>query len=439
MRTVVALVLPTGFTEQYEEAVQTLPGVTLRWVLYDRDDDVRTRVRQLLETQHVDAMFMGPVPYDLCHDVLPAELHVGLLRVAPIELAIAFSRASAAGWTPTPVSIDTFDAPVVAEVGKALDLPLDKIACLPFAPGQTADDVIAFHRRNLAEAGGGYVITARTEVTLRLSDEVPLLKAFAVPSSIQGGLHELLLRVSSKRNSELRFGAGVFTVMPDVNARDVDRARVAVMHTLLNLPEFADAWIEDRGKRGVLVFAHKALLQKATEDWTSVPALRAAEQHLGFRLAAGFGLGESARRSVQLAERAAVRAEQDGGGCAYLIDGGLIIGPMEGAAKRLTFTYREHEDKLEDLARSVGLSPVTLSRLTAIDRTLGARPVSPAELADALGITDPSGRRLLRTLTAHGLAAVAGSTQTARKGRPARLYRLQLDHHLAPIPEEGQR
>jgi hypothetical protein len=67
-----------------------------------------------------------------------------------------------------------------------------------------------------------------------------------------------------------------------------------------------------------------------------------------------------------------------------------------------------------------------MSRLAALERSLGGRPVSPGELADALGITDPSGRRLVRKLTEAGLAVPDGSTQPHHKGRPARLYRLAI-------------
>ena len=49
----------------------------------------------------------------------------------------------------------------------------------------------------------------------------------------------------------------------------------------------------------------------------------------------------------------------------------------------------------------------------------------------ALGITDPSGRRLIRKLAEAGLAVPDGSTQPYHKGRPTRLHRLAIASALA--------
>jgi hypothetical protein len=130
---------------------------------------------------------------------------------------------------------------------------------------------------------------------------------------------------------------------------------------------------------------------------------------------------------VRLAEQAAARAEADAPSCGYLIDdGGLMIGPMASTGEPLAYTYREHGDNVERLARGVGLSPATLSRLAAVERACEGRSISSRELADALGITDASGRRLLRKLSGQRLAVGVGTAQTNRNGRPNRLYRLAV-------------
>jgi DNA-binding transcriptional ArsR family regulator len=198
------------------------------------------------------------------------------------------------------------------------------------------------------------------------------------------------------------------------------------MNLLANTPEFADAWIENRGRRGVLVFAPQALLARITDNWTSVGALSQAEDLLGIRIAAGFGIGASARTSVLLAERAAARAELAHQPCGYLVeDSGIIIGPI-GAGPPPDDAAADGT-RLDALARNVGLSPSTLSRLVALERTLGGGPISPSDLAGSLGITDPSGRRLIRKLQTRGLVTDGGTEQTHRRGRPCRLYRLAID------------
>jgi len=428
---VIGLVLHASHRPRFEEAAQTLAGVTIALVTYEHEEQIRDRVAGLLRAERLDGLLLGLVPYARSRDLLPADLPVAVTRSAALDLALAWSRARGNGWPATPVSIDTFAQETVDEVATALDLDRGGIACLPFDPEQPIADVVAFHREQLARTGAAYVISVRTGVAAALDGSVAVLNALATPGTIRADLHELALRIRNKRADGQRFAAGVFLIaqpaidQPEESA-DLDRARVGLLHLLLNTPEFADAWIDNRGRRGVVVFAHAALFEAVTRQWVSLPVLAEARDALGVRAVAGFGMGASARLCVALAERAAARAEQDADPGAYLFsDNGMMIGPMGASGMPLAYTYREHGG-IEALAGRVGLSPATLSRLAAIERTLAGRPVSPSDLARSLGITDPSGRRLIRKLGESRLAIDDGSSQVHRKGRPTRLYRLAI-------------
>lgn len=445
MPIVIGLVVHASHRAVFADAASTLAGVALEWVAYAHEDEVRAKVVELTGRQHLDGLLLGPVPYSKCRDLLPDDLSVAVTKSVGLDLSLALYKALAGGWRPTPVSIDTFDTDTVDEVAQALELDQSQISCLPYDPQQSVTEIVAFHRGNLERTGGDYIISLRTAVAAQLRDEVAVLGALPGVATIRAQLHELALHLQSKRDSALRFAAGVFLVGKADPRLDLDRARVGLMNLLVNTPEFADAWIENRGRRGVVVFAHQALFERATHNWVTLPALGQALTTLGIRVAAGFGVGASARTCLQLAERAAARAEQEGLPSAYLVeDNGVIIGPMgtatssgaepDGTGQRgpLTFTYRGHGAQLEDLAGRVGLSPATLSRLAAIERGLDGKPISPSDLADAMGITDPSGRRLIRKLTESGLVEAEGSAQFHRKGRPTRLYRLGIGRAIAP-------
>jgi hypothetical protein len=424
---VIGLVIHASHRDVFEDAARTLAGVTLEWIVYEHEDAVHGLVGSLLARQRVDGLLLGPVPYAKCRHLLPADLPVAILRSAGLDLSLAFFKALARGWRPTPVSIDTYDTQTVDEVARALELDPTQITCLPYDPEQSVAEIVAFHHAALTRTGGEYVISLRTAVAEQLQGGTLVLGGLPGPATLRAQLHELALRVQSKQASALRFAAGVFLVGKAGPQLDLDRARVGLMNLLLNTPEFGDAWIENRGRRGVVVFAHQALFEQATSSWVSLPALSQAQETLGIRVTAGFGVGASARNCLHLAERAAARAEQEESPSAYLIeDSGVIIGPMSPAGSAVAFTYREHGVELERLAGEVGLSAATLSRLAAIERALVGKAISPSDLASALGITDPSGRRLIRKLGDSGLVEVEGSTQVHRKGRPARLYRLRI-------------
>lgn len=413
--------------ELFEEAAGTVAGVDLEWLLYQNEFKVREKVAPFLESTRLDGLVAGLVPYTACRDLLPPDLPVAVIRPSALDLSLALYRAQERGWSPTPVSVDTCTAEAVDAVSTALELDPAEIPRLPYAPEQSVDEITEFHRSVHERTGGrSYAISGRAAVIQRLLGTIPVLNEMPAPTTVRTTLHELVLRIESERASGQRFAAGIFVVP---RSSDQDRARVGLMNLLLNTPEFADALIEDRGRRGVVVFAHKALFERITGNWVAVPALDEAARALGVRVSAGFGVGTSARNCVRLAEQAAARAESADEPCGYLIqDSGVIIGPMGPATGSLTYTYREHGRNLERLARAVGLSATTLSRLAAVETALDGRTVAPSELADSLGITDPSGRRLIRKLAAGGLVTAEGSAQTHQRGRPTRLYRLRITH-----------
>ncbi|MFI2277488.1 MULTISPECIES: helix-turn-helix domain-containing protein [Catenuloplanes] len=418
---VIGLVIHASHRARFDAAVRTLTGATLEWITYENEPEIRPRVGELLRRKHVDGLLLGPMPYARAREVIPNSLPVAVTRSAALDLALAWGRALAAGIPGTPVSIDTFAQDTIDEVAEALGLDRTAIAGLPFDESQTVSGIVDFHRR----AAAPLVISVRTGVIAAGIEGATVVTAQPEIATIRAELHQLALRVKSKQADELRFAAGVFLVAP--NSPDPDRARIGLMNLLLNTPEFADCWIENRDRRGVVVFAHRALFEAVTHRWVDLDVLSRAQETLGVRVVAGFGIGASARTCVALAERAAARAEQEPAPGAYLIeDSGLVIGPMGAGSTALTFTYRAHDAGLEDLAAEVGLSAGTLSRLAAIERGLAGRPVSPGELAASLGITDPSGRRLIRKLSERGLVIDEGSAQVSRKGRPTRLYRLAI-------------
>ncbi|TWF79463.1 hypothetical protein FHX44_115396 [Pseudonocardia hierapolitana] len=427
MRMVLGLVLHTSHQARLAMASEVLTGVQLELVVYEQEREIRPQVEALLNRVQLDGMLLGRVPYDACRDLLPPDLPLSINRYAELELTLTLGRALQQGWAPAPVSIDTFDRSIVDDVTTALGMKPEQVNCLPYAADISYDQIIDFHERFLAEHPEGFVITVRSEVTRALGGKVRMLNVIPLESTVRSELHELVLRIQSQRAKELSFAAGIFSVVDFDKHSNLDRARVGLLNMLLNTPEFADAWVDTRGSRGVAVLAHRALFNEVTHNWSALPVVGTAQESLGIRVAAGFGFGSSARKCVVLAEKAVAQAEQTGAPCGFLMDeDGLMVGPLRPGATPLRFTYREHGPELERLARRAGLSAATISRLAALERNLAGRPLSPGDLADALHITDPSGRRLIRKLTASGLAVPQGSAQANRRGRPTSLYQLTI-------------
>jgi hypothetical protein len=378
----IGLVVHDDHRERFAAAAAS---VDVTWAIYREEREIRERVAGLLRDERPDGLLLGPVPWARARDLIPPDLPISITRPAALDLALAWARMD----RKTPVSIDTFTRATVDEVAAALELDPAGIRCQPFDPDRPIGEVIEFHGNKRP------VISARTGVAAALGDRV--ISAHPTPQAIRADLHELALRIRADQN---RFAAAVFAPGgPNLTAT----------------PEFADAWAD-----GERVFGPAALFERATRGWTALPVARTA----------GFGIGATARLSVALAERALARAREESGPAGYLFtDDGLTIGPIGATVPPLAYTHRAHGG-LATLAERSGLSAATLSRLAAIERGRDGRPLSPGDLARTLGITDPSGRRLIRMLSAADLAVSDGSAQAYRKGRPTRLYRLAINRAL---------
>ncbi|WP_406691029.1 hypothetical protein REH65_02205 [Saccharopolyspora sp. ID03-671] len=419
MSVVIGVLVHARRQEVFRQAASTITGTTARWGVHGAPEEVPDRLRELLSSPGVDGLLLGPHAYDAVRDQIPERMPVAVVRPGPLELALAVGRMRAEFPEHRRASIDSFDHHVIQEVATSLGV---RHSALPYAPGQPVEEIVAHHREALRN--GGVVLTPRRQVADSLRAEAPVVEVELPASTVRTQLQELALRVRADQAEDCRVAAGVFQIR---DGDDVDRGRAALREFLLQDPQLAGSWVENRGRRGLVLFGHKALLERATSDWQVVPGLQRAERDMNVRIAAGFGLGPSVREGISLAERAVVRAEAEPYSCGFVIqDSGVIIGPIGGSGRRAEFAYRDHSAELERLARDVGLSPTTLSRLVSLERELHGRAVSPSELATLMGITDPSGRRLIRKLGTAELVTSEGSAQPTRRGRPTRLYRLRL-------------
>ena len=78
------------------------------------------------------------------------------------------------------------------------------------------------------------------------------------------------------------------------------------------------------------------------------------------------------------------------------------------------------------LSKKTGLSPITLQRISSALQFLGTNDVTNNELAEALQVTVANANRFLHSLMNSGHAEITDMKRSIAKGRPSRVYRIQL-------------
>lgn len=410
----------------FHRAARSSSGTDLRWSTYREPSQAPERLRDLVSDTTPDGLLVDQHAAGALRGQLPESLPLNIVDPTATELAMAIARMRARFPERHIASVDGFGQDELQEVTDPLELAA---TAAPHPREASLEQIVEHHRKTLRD--GGVAITSHPGAAEALANDGPVVQIDLSPATIRAGLDELRLRADAARAEGMRFAAGIFQVR---NGHDVESARAGMREILLRDDTLSGAWVEKHGRRGLVVFAHRALLERNTDGWQVVPALEDARIQLDIRAAAGFGIGASVTAGISLAERAVVRAEAEEHPCAFLVqDSGTIIGPIGGGYRRSRYTYRDHGAAVERLATEVGLSPTTLSRLASLEREVHGRALTPSELAALLGITDPSGRRLIRKLQAADLVSAEGSAHSARRGRPTRLYRLRLSDTLGPL------
>jgi hypothetical protein len=384
--------------------------------------------------------FSGSLPLERCRDLIPAGLPTAVVQFTSIDLAMCLFRARDSGLPSSPVSVDSIDPQLVDEVMDELGIPRELVARLPHSPDLSVDDVVAFHEAARRELGTAFAISGRSNAlaALRSTLGIPIVQATPAVASIRAAMNRVTLAVVSQRHADLRFAGAVFRISGQGAAATRLRRpgkSLALAEALHASVDLADAWVERRSDgEGVLVFGHHGLMQRLTLDWTAVPIASELRAILGVDVAVGFGLGNSARHSVEYAEAAVKRALRDGGGCGYLLtEDGVVFGPLRGDGEAVARQqFRTDDGAVATLARRVGLSIGTVSRLLDFERKLDTNAaVSAADIGSELRLTPPSGRRIVRILKSHGVVSEVGTAHLSGRGRPMALYRLELQREIA--------
>ncbi len=434
MQVRLGIVCPESSRAAFASAAATLSGVAPVWVTYVAETEIAERVQAALG--QCDAIcFSGELPYLATRDMIPPQLPTAVVRLTSVDVAVALLRAGEAGLPRTPFSIDTVDPAIVDELAAELDLDQDAIATLRHASGLEVPEVVEFHRRARETTETAFAITGRSNALDPLSRtlDIPVFVARPVVASIRVAMNRAALGAVSHKHSEMRFAAALFRVLDEGDLIESEVRRLSLARAIHDTVEFDDAWVEARGGgQDVLVFAHKGLMQHLTERWTAAPILTDLQKSLRLKLVVGFGLGDTARKSVEFAEAAARHAAAAGEGNAFLVsEEGVIIGPMNVSsttAPRARFGAESH--RIAQLAERLALSAETVARLVALEHEASGEPITAGEIAAKLRLTTASGRRILRVLKEHDMAVPAGTVHTPNRGRPTTMYHLRLSQSL---------
>ncbi|HEY9412092.1 MAG TPA: hypothetical protein VIP77_21115 [Jiangellaceae bacterium] len=407
------------------------PSWRLVVAVYDDEADAYTQASKIAARVDV-CLFAGPLPYDvaLSHGDLPVP--ATYIPVGGSAFYATLLRGSLEGtFDPLRVSVDSVSHDDVQAAYHEIGLDPSDVHVRPYVHQESGHEFFDFHRE-LYESGRttGAVTSVPTVAAALAEAGIPSLKMTASGTTVRHALQTAALMGSGAKLEEsrivtmiVRVPSGVLPPHAGPSNYWYQELKLSLHRELLRAARPMDAAVLPRDEHSYLVVTTMGSLNMATDDLTVAPFLGRIADELGLQLEVGIGLGRSTREAELNAQAAVDKASSAGGGSAYLVGPGdavLVLAADRHHAQPAAPTPSAAED-----SKAVDV----LSRIAAkLDDADDSEHVVDAEkVAELLGVTLRTARRMLHSLVDEGLAWPMPPARSSKVGRPPRPYQLLIE------------
>ena len=254
---------------------------------------------------------------------------------------------------------------------------------------------------------------------------VPCVFAYPSVNNIKESLGRLaeemeLLRMEDNRPAVICLSCGELTA---VGPEDITQESLALQKCLLDFDqENIAGMLIKRSSVGFELFTTQHTVRRLTDKFTRCLLSKYIFGRLGREANIGYGAGSDIMTARTNALKALELSEKNGR--SYMVSANgteAVLLPQNGETEQ-----KRQDEHLETAAQRTGLSVTTLQRILSAMDLLGGREVTTQELAGALQVTVANANRFINQLQAAGCATVVGEKKALVRGRPTRIYRIDI-------------
>ncbi|GAB3433520.1 hypothetical protein [Flindersiella endophytica] len=371
------------------------------------------------------AVFPGPMHYDLAREAGYLSVPASYVKLSGAALYSTLLRGRLHDDLDiTRLSIDSLSQAAVEESYAEIGVPTEGVHCEPYTDPSSALGFAGFHRRLLRS---GAVTTALTtifsvEQSLR-AEGLPVLRIQPTRATVREALETAVLLGRGTKLEDQQIAMIAVQLLTEGSPAGASTywqqdAALSVHRILLEEARTVGATVVRRGDTRFGITTTYGGLDTLTSHLQHAPFVTAARRQLGVPLAVGLGAGHTPRNADANALAGLESALERRGEVAVYVD--------ESEAELLLSTEAPEvvaQPADGDLARAAAV----LERILAASPGLtDAQPavVDVEEVSAALGVTDRTGRRMLKQLVEAGLAWPLPPQPSPGGGRPRQRFRL---------------
>lgn len=254
---------------------------------------------------------------------------------------------------------------------------------------------------------------------------IPYVFVYPDRDNVMDTLHLLISQIRVVQ-MERALPAVIVVSTPELrqkNTGEISLVDTDLQRALLEFDErnHSDFLIQKAGS-GFELFTTREAVRRMTKDFTDCLLMRDLRERYGIEVQIGYGIGREMNEARSHSYRAFQNASRWNASCLINEDHELI-GPL---GREILPPAEDPSGRELQIAKQAGLSLETIQRLSAVIQALHTREFTVRELAQIFQVTTVNANRILNALERGGAAEVVSMRKKVAKGRPSRVYHINL-------------
>ncbi|WP_257347197.1 hypothetical protein [Pseudalkalibacillus decolorationis] len=337
------------------------------------------------------------------------------------------------------MSLDTIQMSEIESVQKSFSLDSITIHTYPYSGYLPAEDISNFHEKLFQEGKIDTAITCIQSVFASLKEKgIPCYRVTPSVLAIQLVLQYLKERGQSTwyRKAQIAI-LGVEVIYPtnseeQLYSYKMKRNELELKRTILDYAEQVNGSFVQIADGHFYIYTTRGELdlQLNANSLFSLIDNSYVQSKLKIRMGLGYGLTAlSAEQNVRLAFQYARQHESP---VVVSVNEDKKVTKSFHREQSISFEQRKWGLKWEEKFKEANISSTMVSKIESLARHYGKELVTSQELSHWIRSTERNARRILFEMEQLGLAKISGEEQSGARGRPRKIYKLNLSETNRP-------
>lgn len=377
-------------------------------------------------------LFSGQVPYSIAHKDRSIRQPTVFIPRTGTSLFTAFWQMKIDNIDFSRISFDTIAQESIDEVIKELDISIDNMY-VKYYPGDIDyHEVTEFHHSLWKDKKINIAATCLSTTYRNLKAlGVPVIRLYPTRPLIREYINKAIYKGDVEKIKATQMAVQVVKIK---NSNRNISTEYEFLKIKNKLEEGLICYTQENlgsifpfGRDEYLIFMTRGTIDAYFNSFR-LPRYIAVESDLKVELASGIGFGDSVHVAEVNARNALDYALRETKNCCYILDEkGVILGPIfEEESNPLSYDLLVEDDTMLGMAKDIKISASYVSKIKSILRKVNKNCIEAEELANYLGISVRSARRILGQIVAAGYGIIIASESRTGTGRPRQIYQINL-------------